>query len=179
MPLELFGLQVPTHSDLITFLYEPKGETYDKACKALEANTGLKREQAAYGLFAVLGLYLIFGALAQFVCNLIGFAYPAYASVKAIRTSSKDDDTQWLIYWTVFAFFSIIDFFTDGILSIFPFYFVVKVLFLLYLYLPQTRGASYLYTRFIDPAITEFDKWLAKQGSAQGSASNAASLKKD
>ena len=42
-----------------------------------------------------------------------GFVYPAYRSIKAIETSIKDDDTQWLIYWVVFACFSVAEFFSD------------------------------------------------------------------
>ncbi|KIH44001.1 TB2/DP1, HVA22 family [Ancylostoma duodenale] len=53
------------------------------------------------GVAAMQGLYLIFGHFAQLVCNFMGFIYPAYVSVKAIETATKDDDTQWLTYWSV------------------------------------------------------------------------------
>lgn len=46
---------------------------------------------------------------------------------KAIDSEDKDDDTQWLTYWVVFAFFSVIEFFTDTVLSWMPFYFLLKV----------------------------------------------------
>ena len=46
---------------------------------------------------------------------------------KAIDSVQKDDDTQWLTYWVVYAAFGIIEFFTDLILSWVPFYFLAKV----------------------------------------------------
>ena len=46
---------------------------------------------------------------------------------KAIDSVDKDDDTQWLTYWVVYAAFGIIEYFTDIFLSWVPFYFLAKV----------------------------------------------------
>jgi receptor expression-enhancing protein 5/6 len=147
--------------ELMKALYHSNNAVVERTFGKIEASCGIKREQLVYGGAALLGLYLIFGGLAQLICNLIGFAYPAYASVKAVRTENKDDDTQWLIYWTVFASFSLFDFFADAIMSYVPLYWVVKVIFLLYLALPQTKGAIRLYIKYVNPAITKIDALIA------------------
>lgn len=69
----------------------------------------------------------MFGAAAQLLCNIIAVAYPAFISLKALETSTKDDDTKWLTYWVLYAIFSVFEFFTGYLPVIIPFYYLWKV----------------------------------------------------
>ncbi|XP_035787989.1 uncharacterized protein LOC118464639 isoform X2 [Anopheles albimanus] len=85
---------------------------------------------------------------------LFGTLYPAYASYKAVRTKNVKEYVKWMMYWIVFAFFTCIETFTDILLSWFPFYYEIKVIIVLWLLSPATRGSSTLYRKFVHPMLT-------------------------
>ncbi|KAI1719681.1 TB2/DP1, HVA22 family domain-containing protein [Ditylenchus destructor] len=136
---------------------QPENSVLGKVLSELEKRTKLNRNQIGYVGAALLALYLGFGQFAQVVCNLIGFAYPTYCSVKAIRSEDKQDDTRWLMYWTVFAFFTLVD---NWLVLIVPFYWLFKTPFLAYLASPNTDGAKILYNHIVSPAVSKFDQYL-------------------
>ncbi|EDQ89756.1 uncharacterized protein MONBRDRAFT_16940, partial [Monosiga brevicollis MX1] len=90
---------------------------------------------------------------------LLGFIYPAYKSFKAIESQEKSDDTQWLIYWTVFAFFCVLEIFTDFILFWFPFYYVFKLGFLAWCMYPDRRmnGSIIVYNSVIKKFLLQHE----------------------
>lgn len=79
------------------------------------------------GLVVFLVFYLLIGYGTLLLSNLIGFLYPAYASIKAVESSGKEDDTKWLTYWVVFSFITLIEFPAEIILQWIPFYSLIKV----------------------------------------------------
>ena len=53
---------------------------------------------------------------------------------------------KWMMYWIVFALFTSIETFSDFFLSFwFPFYYEIKICFLIWLLSPATKGSSLLY----------------------------------
>lgn len=125
----------------------------------IEEKSGVKRLHIVLGLITFLGLYLMIGYGCDFLCNFIGFIYPAYASIKAIESKEKDDDTKWLTYWVVYSIFALVEFFTDIFLFWIPFYWFLKCAFLVWCMLPITsNGSVTIYYKFIRPYILKHEK---------------------
>uniref|UniRef100_A0A8D2NW42 Receptor expression-enhancing protein n=1 Tax=Zosterops lateralis melanops TaxID=1220523 RepID=A0A8D2NW42_ZOSLA len=89
---------------------------------------------------------------------LFGMLYPAYASYKAVKTKNIREYVRWMMYWIVFALFMATETFTDLLISWFPFYYEVKMAFVVWLLSPYTRGASLLYRRFVHPTLARKEK---------------------
>ena len=84
----------------------------------------------------------------------LGTLYPAYASYKAVRTKNVKEYVKWMMYWIVFALFTSVETFSDFMLSFwFPFYYEIKIIFLIWLLSPATKGSSLLYRKFVHPQL--------------------------
>ncbi|XP_068145536.1 uncharacterized protein ReepA isoform X1 [Drosophila tropicalis] len=107
---------------------------------------------------------MISALFSRLIILFFGTLYPAYASYKAVRTKNVKEYVKWMMYWIVFAFFTCIETFTDIFLSWFPFYYEVKVVIVLWLLSPATKGSSTLYRKFVHPMLTrreqEIDEYL-------------------
>eukprot|EP00823_Brevimastigomonas_motovehiculus_P009661 TRINITY_DN937_c0_g1_i1.p1 TRINITY_DN937_c0_g1~~TRINITY_DN937_c0_g1_i1.p1 ORF type:complete len:212 (-),score=51.45 TRINITY_DN937_c0_g1_i1:269-856(-) len=131
--------------------FKKGAEDFDESLKAypwlttLEEKTKVKKVYLVLGALAFVGLFVLFGFGANPLSNLVGFVYPLYASFKAVKSPQTDDDSQWLTYWVVYGFFTLIESFTDFFLNWLPLYYVWKMAFLVYCF--AFRGASMLYTK--------------------------------
>ncbi|KAF9920656.1 receptor accessory protein 4 [Linnemannia zychae] len=99
-------------------------------------------------------MYLV----SRVVCSVAGSLYPAYASFKAIHTRNNTRLTAWLMYWTVMGMFSAVEFVLDTFIFWFPFYYEIKMLFILWMILPQTQGSIYIYQAIVDPYLSNHEK---------------------
>jgi receptor expression-enhancing protein 5/6 len=158
---------------------------FTEQLEKIEQKTGVQRLYIVIGAAAVFGLYLMLGYGAQFLCNFMGFVYPAYASVKAIESKEKNDDTKWLTYWVVYSGFSLIEFFADIFLFWVPFYWFFKCLFLVYCMVPTSwNGSLTIYDKVIRPFVLKnqerIDKALGEAANMAGElASEAQGLARD
>ncbi|XP_037820586.1 receptor expression-enhancing protein 4 isoform X1 [Lucilia sericata] len=107
---------------------------------------------------------MISALFSRLIILTFGTLYPAYASYKAVRTKNVKEYVKWMMYWIVYAFFTCTETFTDIFLSWFPFYYEVKVIIVLWLLSPATKGSSTLYRKFVHPMLTrreqEIDEYL-------------------
>lgn len=137
-------------------LYNTVGSDY---WAIAEKKTTLKREQLALGVLLVLGLYLAFGWGNDFLCNLIGFLFPAYASVLAVESKGTRDDTEWLIYWVVYTTATFIEYIGHSFFQTLPFYWLGKCLFLIWLMIPgPNNGSKILYERAFRPLLAKLPR---------------------
>ncbi|XP_034738673.1 receptor expression-enhancing protein 2 [Etheostoma cragini] len=104
--------------------------------------------------------------ISRIVVLAFGTLYPAYSSYKAVKTKNVKEYVKWMMYWIVFALFSTAETATDLLLSWFPFYFELKIAFVIWLLSPYTKGSSVLYRKFVHPTLSnkekEIDEYIAQ-----------------
>jgi receptor expression-enhancing protein 5/6 len=136
---------------------------YDKwmeQMNLIQEKTGIKGNYVIGFLLASI-LIVSLGYFERFITNLVGTVYPAFWTMKSIE-SKGDDDKHWLTYWVVFACFTIIDIFSGFILKFIPFYFFLKIIFLIWLFMPNSKGCNLVYHLLVVRVFKSFEKDIDK-----------------
>lgn len=122
---------------------------YEDKLRELEKKTGQPKVYFFLAIVAILSsiIYALGGM--KLTTDLFAFVYPAYCSFMAIESAETIDDTQWLTYWVVFAFFSITENVMNFLVEYIPFYYMIKCAFFLWLYHPKFLGAGVVYKSII------------------------------
>jgi len=118
-----------------------------------EVLSGFKARSLIYAAGGLIFVMFIIGFAGRLLANLLGFVYPTYRSIKAIESKGKSDDKQWLLYWIVYSFMVVAEELLGVVLERIPFYYFIKLIFLIYLFAPGTKGASKVYNVLIKPRI--------------------------
>ncbi|KAI8082942.1 TB2/DP1, HVA22 family-domain-containing protein [Halteromyces radiatus] len=79
--------------------------------------------------------------------------YPAYMCYKAIKVQDASQFRPLIIYWMVTSVYLVVEHITDIFLFWFPFYYEIKLLFIVWLILPQTNGTGVFYTQYMEPFL--------------------------
>jgi receptor expression-enhancing protein 5/6 len=74
--------------------------------------------------------------------------------VLAVESAVTHDDTEWLIYWIVYASFGFVEYIGYAFFNSLPLYWLIKCLFLIWLMAPGEKGGSHvIYHRIVRPFV--------------------------
>ncbi|CAI2380431.1 unnamed protein product [Moneuplotes crassus] len=139
-------------------------EKIDQYVGIIAEKTGQDPTLVRNVLMGVILVVFVFGFGASIIANIVGVFYPAFQSFKALESEKSVDDKKWLTYWCIFSIFTIVDQFGHVILVWVPFYYILKLCFLMYLFLPYTDGASKIYVTYVLPIYEKYHKNIEAVG---------------
>ncbi|KAG7492698.1 hypothetical protein MATL_G00017320 [Megalops atlanticus] len=96
--------------------------------------------------------------ISRAIVLVFGTMYPAYYSYKAVKTKNVKEYVRWMMYWIVFALYTVVETFTDLMVAWFPLYYEIKIAFVIWLLSPYTRGASLIYRKCLHPLLSSKER---------------------
>ncbi|KAI5743139.1 hypothetical protein M8J77_014971 [Diaphorina citri] len=138
-----------------------KSQVWHPCLCIVEQKCGISKTNMFLVVCFLLVIYLMFGMGAALLCNLIGFIYPACQTVKTMCSPNLAKNIKWLTYWLIFASISLVDHFSDWLEALFPLYWLIKCVFLLWCMSDICSNGSYvIYSCFLKPMFLS-DKCFA------------------
>mmetsp|Transcript_36255 Transcript_36255/g.91269 ORF Transcript_36255/g.91269 Transcript_36255/m.91269 type:complete len:297 (-) Transcript_36255:184-1074(-) len=100
--------------------------------------------------------FLLWGFTGELICTAAGSLYPMYASFKALEDGDQEEVHVWLMYWVTYAALVLTEALLYRMLCWIPFYHIMRLLLVFWLFLPITRGARGAYTWFVSPLLRRY-----------------------
>ena len=155
----------PMMPDINASIVQPTQATVQEHMTIIEKRTEVNPKVLLGGLALALVLTTT-KWFSSYVTCLVGVLCPTYMTLKVIENPEDDDDKQYLTYWVVYGLFSIIDIFTAFLVNRIPFYYTIKLAFLIWLFMPNFKGAVVIYNLVVGPLFrkyeSKFDKGVDK-----------------
>lgn len=142
-----------------------------KELKAVYNKTGIQPCYLVYILIIFL-IFIFIGFFDKYLTIFIATSYPLYISLKTLQhrvgeekpdggtyteEEKKHDITQWLTYWVVYSLFINFEGMFGFLLKYIPFYFFIKVIFLLLCFLPQYQLAGWIYSNCLSSLFKKYE----------------------
>jgi hypothetical protein len=122
----------------------------------LQERLDIPANYIVYSLF--FSLLLVFtGYMDVHLTNVIGIVLPLYLTIKSIEKPDEGDDRQWITYWGIFLPLCFIDMLIGDYLKYLPLFYFLKLTFLVWMFLPNSKGAKTLHDRVISPSTGSLD----------------------
>ena len=135
---------------------------YKKELDLISQKTGVDGKIIS-SILLISSIFCFINLFSKYITCLVGVTLPTYWSIKAIESEDYTDEKQWLTYWTIFGLFTLLDQFASFILRIFPFYFIVKIVFLIWCFMPNTMGALFIYNKLVAPYFKKYEEKIDKK----------------
>jgi len=141
-------------------------DTDVRLAELVASRYGVQPWQAATGCVVWVLAFFLWGFTGELVCTIAGQLYPMYASFKALEAlegAGKDAVREWLIYWVTYASFYVGEgVFYRMLVAQLPFYHLLRLAFIVWLFLPMAsgakgaQGAQGAYTWVVRPILRKF-----------------------
>lgn len=123
---------------------------------------GAKPGRLIFAILALLVLFLVLEYGVFWIVLVVGFLYPAYMTFRTIESEEikQEDAKLWLAYWVVFSTMSVLDRVLSLVFAIIPFFNAIKIAFIIWLFHPKSKGAIYIYDKFIKTYLKIYESQI-------------------
>lgn len=103
---------------------------------------------------------MIGGFISRGLILVLGYAYPAFECFKTVEKNRVEIQELrfWCQYWIIVAVLSVVERIFDTFVSWLPMYDELKLVLIIYLWYPKTKGTRYVYESFLRPYLLKHEK---------------------